>query len=348
MGGGSGRRQPVPRTDRATDGATLLAAADRIERALFRDHERLILATRVGGLGIWDHDIATKVMVCDAQWHRIMGLDPARPVQTIEQFRRIIHPEDIDRATEVDVTAAKLISAEEDYHMVFRIIRPDGELRWVRSAACILKGGDDTPVRAVGFVVDITDRYLAMKHLEATTAVLEREKVELSRQALIDPLTGLANRRRLETELDLACRQAERERGLLAVAMIDVDFFKGYNDRYGHAQGDAALRAIAEVIGSAAWRPYDLAVRYGGEEFVVLLPGIEQPEVVLERICRGIADLAIANESSTVSQNVTVSCGCAIGGGGAPFDPATFLAASDEALYRAKRAGRNRTVSIAP
>src|SRR5690606_2942090 len=117
-------------------------------RSLLEQHQRLELAAQVGGLGVWDYDILRDEMVCDTRWYAIMGLDPAQPIRSVEEFQRVIHPEDRERATEVNNTARQLLSERKDYGIVFRIVRPDGEIRWVRSSACIFDDESGQPVRA--------------------------------------------------------------------------------------------------------------------------------------------------------------------------------------------------------
>ena len=292
-------------------------------------HERMTLAVRVGGLGVWDYDFDRQTMQCDEQWHRIMGRDPARPVQTLEEFRTFIHPQDVERATDVRQTAANLIAEKRDYNMVFRILRPDGEVRWVRSAARVVEDGEGGPVRAVGFVVDITESRLS--------------EARLHRQALEDSLTGLANRRGLDEELAKACLHAMRSGEPLALAMIDVDHFKLYNDEQGHVRGDEALVAVANILKGAARRPYDLAARYGGEEFLLLLPGAEGADAVVEGVVEAVKALRIPHPGSPVAPWLTVSCGCVIASEMADVGPLDLLAECDRALYRAKEAGRDRT-----
>ena len=292
-------------------------------------HERMTLAVRVGGLGVWDYDFDRQTMQCDEQWHRIMGRDPARPVQTLEEFRTFIHPQDVERATDVRQTAANLIAEKRDYNMVFRILRPDGEVRWVRSAARVVEDGEGGPVRAVGFVVDITESRLS--------------EARLHRQALEDSLTGLANRRGLDEELAKACLHAMRSGEPLALAMIDVDHFKLYNDEQGHVRGDEALVAVANILKGAARRPYDLAARYGGEEFLLLLPGAEGADAVVEGVVEAVKALRIPHPGSPVAPWLTVSCGCVIASEMADVGPLDLLAECDRALYRAKEVGRDRT-----
>lgn len=291
-------------------------------------NERMILAARVGGLGIWDYDILKGEMVCDAQWHQIMGLDPSHPVTRIEQFRPSVHPEDVDRVTEVDSTAVRLAADRKDYEIEFRIQPADGNIKWIRSAAAIVQDDGGRPVRAVGFVVDITEARLAKDSLE--------------KQSLQDPLTGLGNRRALDEAIQRECIRVECTGDAISVAMIDIDYFKLYNDRSGHLFGDDALRAVANIIAKAARRPYDLAARFGGEEFVLLLPGVADPRTQIALIQSGLAELAIPHPASSLSNMLTVSCGCFVYDGSEKITPAELLEACDKALYQAKARGRNR------
>jgi len=125
-------------------------------RSLEASRKRLEIAARVGGLGVWDYDIVNDELRCDDTWHRIMGRDPSAPVTRIEDLRSMIHIEDRERAIEVTRVAAELIESGQDYGIVFRIVRPDGEVRWIRSAARLEHQGP-RPVRAIGFVVDVTE-----------------------------------------------------------------------------------------------------------------------------------------------------------------------------------------------
>lgn len=290
--------------------------------------------------------------MCDEQWYRIMGRDPAQPIRVLAEFRPFIHPEDVDRATEVDMTLAELVASGHDYGIVFRIVRPDGEIRWIRSAACLTDDANGLPKRVmVGFVVDITETLLAEEALRQTNLSLQEENLalvrqgeELARQSFEDSLTGIANRRRLDQELERACLHTRRTGEPMTLAMFDIDFFKQYNDRYGHMQGDVALQAVARVLASAARRPYDFAARYGGEEFILLLRDTAKPEVVFQRIKTDLAALAMPHAGSSVSPYVTVSCGSVIVTSATDITPAGLLAQCDAALYRAKENGRNSFV----
>jgi two-component system chemotaxis family response regulator WspR len=187
------------------------------------------------------------------------------------------------------------------------------------------------------------DAYRALADL---THQLELKNAELSRLSALDGLTGLANRRRFDEVIEQECRRARREKTTLALIMTDVDFFKKYNDAYGHQGGDDCLRKVATVLEQGARRPGDLAARYGGEEFAIVLPRTtrEGAEIVAEVVRRGVAELNLLHSGSTVAPHVTLSLGVAVSeshGDG----PDALIERADTALYEAKRAGRNRWVT---
>ena len=171
---------------------------------------------------------------------------------------------------------------------------------------------------------------------------------QLAALAMTDSLTGVSNRRRFDAELAQVWTRAERQRGPVSLLLIDVDRFKAYNDRYGHQDGDACLRAVAETVQGLVDRPGDLFARLGGEEFVALLPGTSAAEAegLAGRICAAVFDRALPHAGNlTCGGVVTVSIGCATAlphpGGTAAI---ALVASADALLYEAKRTGRNRVV----
>ncbi len=140
-------------------------------------------------------------------------------------------------------------------------------------------------------------------------------------------------------ELDSICEQANRECLTVAIAMIDVDHFKAYNDRYGHPKGDDALRSVAAALQSFARRT-DFVARYGGEECVIIFPSMDSPESALLRLAGAIDALGIAHEGPPFGR-LTVSCGCAVFQPGSAMTPA-MLNACNNLLYEAKAGGRSR------
>lgn len=302
--------------------------------------ERLAIAARVGGLGVWDYDLRNDRLYCDESWYRIMGRDPGQPIHSIGEFKPFIHPEDVAKATDVKQAIVDLDASAQDYAIVFRIVRPDGETRWLRSLAYLYRE-DGEPVRAVGFVSDITEARHGEAELRDANRALEHERMSLARKLLEDPLTGIANRRHLDSELAFQCVHANETGEPLCIGMVDVDRFKQFNDRYGHLEGDAALRRIAGALQSVA-RQSDFVARYGGEEFSFLLPGTADPAPFLERFAAAVAARAIPHADSPTGF-LTVSCG-AIARLGGDLSPRRLLQLGDEAMYAAKQAGRNRYV----
>jgi len=128
----------------------------------------------------------------------------------------------------------------------------------------------------------------------------------------------------------------------LGLALIDIDHFKLYNDHYGHVQGDEALKQVASTLARHARRPYDLAARFGGEEFALILPGHADAMQVVERFRQEIQELAIAHAASTTAADLTVSCGVLTVHHGQSHETEDCLRRADELLYEAKTTGRNR------
>jgi diguanylate cyclase (GGDEF)-like protein len=175
---------------------------------------------------------------------------------------------------------------------------------------------------------------------------LSQANRELERLAGRDALTGLANRRAFDAHLADAWTRSQRSGESVAIAIFDVDFFKKFNDRYGHLRGDDCLRKVAESIGAIPLRERDLAARLGGEEFVLLLPATDTAgaAVVAERALEAIRDRMILHEDHPAGM-VTASVGVAACRPMPGIDPAALLAAADTALYRAKETGRDRMVT---
>jgi len=162
----------------------------------------------------------------------------------------------------------------------------------------------------------------------------------------LDGLTGLSNRRRFDQFLDLEWRRGLRSRSPLSLILMDIDYFKAFNDSEGHLAGDDCLRRIAEVLEVGAHRAGDLVARYGGEEFVCVLPDTDESgaRAVAEQIQSLIVDLALPHRSSSVAPIVTLSLGVATRRPAFGETPDFLIKAADRAMYKAKELGRNRTV----
>lgn len=196
---------------------------------------------------------------------------------------------------------------------------------------------------------------MRLKHEIDRRKARERELMEAARQladlntiltrlSLADSLTGVANRRNFDRILDKEWRRGFRSKGQLSTIMIDVDYFKKFNDHYGHQAGDECLRQVASILKDALRRPGDVLCRYGGEEFSVVLPdtGSEGVSVVAENLRQAVESAAIPHRHGGVGDRVTISLGAATmlpSEGGSPAD---VVKLADRALYQSKAAGRNR------
>lgn len=171
----------------------------------------------------------------------------------------------------------------------------------------------------------------------------------LRRMAYLDGLTQVANRRRFEQHLEEEWRRMTRQKSPLSIILADIDYFKGFNDLYGHQAGDNCLRLVARTLNHAAKRPGDLVARYGGEEFVVILPDtdLKGAEAVAEEIRRAVRDRHISHQSSAIDTIVTMSLGVASCIPSSENSAAHLLKQSDKALYAAKEGGRDQ-VRLAP
>ena len=216
-------------------------------------------------------------------------------------------------------------------------------------------GGDDYLVKPVSAVV-LSAKIRALQRLDKMhQRVLELSKEltaanqRLETMAQQDGLTGVANRRAFDHRLPLALAHAARQKEALSIVLCDVDHFKAYNDHYGHPAGDECLKQVSAALAQSCKRTTDLVARYGGEEFALLLPATppEGALKVIEAARAELGRLAIPHAGSQTADVVTFSAGLASFVHGRDSDPREFVKRADEALYRAKELGRNRTISAA-
>ncbi len=188
--------------------------------------------------------------------------------------------------------------------------------------------------------------YLAHQALRETQAKLEQSNAELKKLSCLDGLTGIANRRRLDEFLRMECLRSVRDDTPLSLILIDIDFFKPYNDHYGHLAGDECLRQVARSLDEAVQRASDLIARYGGEEFAVILPNTDLSGArrIAHELCEKIRSLEIPHEYSQVADIVTISLGVVSRVACENLSPSDLINLADAALYEAKETGRNRYV----
>lgn len=194
-------------------------------------------------------------------------------------------------------------------------------------------------------LIQVNDVSIAVKK----ERLLREQAESLRALAFIDGLTGIANRRRLDEYLADEFRRAARNNSPLSVIMTDVDYFKSFNDTYGHQSGDFCLQRIANAIKATLRRPADLVARYGGEEFAIILPDTSfgGAKTLAEDIRKQVESLVIPHEKSTAAEHVTLSLGISNAQSYENISADTLLEQADKALYQAKSEGRNRVVVFA-
>ncbi|MDY6812693.1 MAG: diguanylate cyclase [Pseudomonadota bacterium] len=217
---------------------------------------------------------------------------------------------------------------------------------WIDATLSLVRQDDGSPLYLVAQLQDVTARIEAETRVQEQAEALARANEELGRLVVTDPLTGLANRRALTERLDHEIARSSRSGAPLTVAVLDVDHFKRYNDDFGHLAGDGVLRQLAELLREQS-RETDLAARYGGEEFVMLLNAApaEAAAQWAERLQARIRAQAWPERAVTLSGGiVTLECE-PMRGSGLRVTGETLIRAADQALYEAKRAGRDRVIA---
>lgn len=183
----------------------------------------------------------------------------------------------------------------------------------------------------------------AFEALRELQTELEQSNAELQKLSCLDGLTGIANRRRFDEFLQKECLRSARENTALSLILIDIDFFKPYNDNYGHLAGDKCLRTVAEALSEVIHRPADLIARYGGEEFGVILPctDLEGAVQIAKSLSEKIDKLDLPHAYSKIGDHITLSMGITSRVACERTSPADLINLADSALYKAKASGRN-------
>lgn len=241
---------------------------------------------------------------------------------------------------EADLEDLRRLRAGEiqGYRLEKRYVRSDGSILQAQLDVTLVRNEDGSPRCYVSQIQDIGPQTHLLEQLNQRSEELQQVNRKLTELATVDPLTGILNRRALRQRIDQELAAAQASKTPLAFVMFDVDHFKAYNDRFGHLEGDHALKAIADILRDGT-RASDTIGRFGGEEFLVLLPGAD------EATARAIAErIRTRTEAATgLLAHLTISAGIHV------FEPAEETASGDQpiskadaALYRAKNLGRNR------
>jgi diguanylate cyclase (GGDEF)-like protein/PAS domain S-box-containing protein len=315
--------------DQAALLATIALERERTANRLRESEARRVqleMAIEGSATGIWDRNLQTGEINYSDGWKALLGYRPPEISNRIEDAYQRVHPDDLEF---VKATIQAHVDGKTDcYQVEHRIRCKDGGYKWISSRGRIVEWDDaGRPLRMIGATIDITER--------------KRIELELQEFATTDFLTGLSNRRHFMERMENELNRIKRINGArAAVLMCDLDHFKQVNDRHGHAAGDAALRHFAAIL-CATMRKIDIAGRVGGEEFAVLLPGAEEGAgyFLAQRVQQELALQPFRDDAGEISMTVSIGITalCAT-----DSDAGNALSRSDQALYRAKREGRNR------
>jgi diguanylate cyclase (GGDEF)-like protein/PAS domain S-box-containing protein len=267
------------------------------------------------------------------QIEKLLGWSPSSWI-SVEDWAQRMHPEDRDAVVAFCVSQSQ---AGTDHEADYRALTASGEYVWIRDVVHVLRNAEGEVEALVGFMFDISER----KKTEEQLLSLQKQLEEYSYK---DGLTGVANRRMFDRVLASEWPSAQRSGQPLSLVLLDIDCFKQYNDHYGHIQGDDCLKSVGQILQGALSRPRDFVARFGGEEFVLILPetDLEAAVQVAERCRRRVREQCIPHEKSAVATLLTISLG--VGSLIPTLDdtPLPFIEAVDRLLYQAKQNGRNR------
>ncbi|ADQ85808.1 sensor domain-containing diguanylate cyclase [Methylovorus sp. MP688] len=270
------------------------------------------------------------------QIETLLGWAPESWVSAGDWAARM-HPEDREWVVDYCVSQSRSgIDHEADY----RALTKDGEYIWIRDVVHVLRNADGEVEALIGFMFDISER----KKTEEKLLQLQKELEELSFQ---DGLTRVANRRMFDSIIQVEWTNARRNSQPLSLIMLDIDYFKQYNDHYGHIQGDDCLKQVAEILSSAGTRANDFFARFGGEEFVLVLPQTDSDAAkkIAERCRKLIFKAQIPHAKSLIGPVLTISVGVGTVIPGYQDESVDFINSVDQRLYQAKQLGRNCIIS---
>jgi diguanylate cyclase (GGDEF)-like protein/PAS domain S-box-containing protein len=270
------------------------------------------------------------------QIEALLGWPPSS-WKSVTDWAERMHPD--DRAKVVEFCVAQS-TAGSDHEADYRALTQSGGYVWLRDVVHVVRNEHGEVESLIGFMFDISER----KKTEEQVAKLQKELEDLSFK---DGLTGASNRRKFDLVMKHEWDTALAARTPLSLIMMDIDFFKSYNDYYGHVQGDECLKRIAAALGEAI-RPGDFLGRFGGEEFVLVLPDTNARDAlkIAERCRESIASKQIAHERSPHRQLATASFGVGTIIPAHRTDAIGFINLVDAQLYNAKENGRNRITAI--
>lgn len=328
---------PKGRVDRILSPETIWQRTDLLKSIVNDFGDGLVVVDRSG-----------KFVIFNPMAESILGVGPIEgPVEEWPARFGVFRPDATTPlpAEEIPLVRALRGESSDDVDLFIRNPRhPDGV--FISANGRPLRDHTGNVLGGVVAFRDVTARTRMELALEMRSRELEAAQARLERLVTVDGLTGVTNRRYFDEHMTNEWKRARRDRTMVAVAMIDVDFFKSFNDALGHQAGDTCLQTVAKTIDRHLRHPADFVSRYGGEEFAVVLPNTDEiaARTVAERLRARVEDLGIRHPASAASPVVTISVGVATALPELEPAPDALIEKADQALYRAKNEGRNRVV----
>lgn len=297
-------------------------------------------------VGIFETDAKGNYVFVNPHWLKISGMSFLEAMG--EGWIKALHPEDREQVIKEWYKSAETGC---EFASEYRFITPQGKVTWLKANAVSMRDKDGNITGYAGTITDINARKIVEKVLKIS-GVQEKQKVQqlelvlerLQKLANLDGLTQVGNRYCFNNYLNEQWNNIAVQKNPIALILLDIDYFKRYNDTYGHPSGDICLVKVANALKEATKYDNKLIARYGGEEFAIVLPNtsIEKAQQIASLIHQQIQRLNIPHPSSEVSRSVTVSIGIAEALPYFNASPQTLINKADEALYKAKKSGRNR------
>jgi diguanylate cyclase (GGDEF)-like protein/PAS domain S-box-containing protein len=327
-------------------------AFTKINTELDKNQTRLQLILKSAGEGFWDWHIHKGEVFLSHRWKEMLGYQDDDISDTFNDWANLIHPDDLGSFL---LKWSQFMENDLDcFNVEYRILCENGCYTWVEARGVKEVDKNGKANRLAGSHIDINKRKKIETELNqhrddleemiaARTKELEKANRMLEGQAKLDGLTELANRRCLDETLEQEVLRAHRDNQNLCVLMLDIDYFKFYNDTFGHQEGDHCLKIVAKTISDSLMRPSDMVGRYGGEEFSAILPStnIDGGLLIAQQISANIARIKTLKQNPHTGLPLSLSIGVACSSPDKRLSPEELIRASDDALYKAKEQGRN-------